>query len=194
MIAARPPDAGTTIRLLERARAGDAAARNLLAARYLPALKVWARGRVPSQLRDLLDTSDLVQVTLIKALHHVEGFEPRHEGAFLSYLRRILINCIRDELRKKRRAPAVDQLEETIADTEPSPLEVLIGKEVAERYEAALEGLTPEQAEAVLMRVELGFTYEQIREAMGGSSPDAARMLVARGLVRLSELIDDPAI
>lgn len=161
-------------------------------ARYLPALNAWARGRVPEQLRDLLDTSDLVQVTLVKALSHIEGFEPRYEGAFLFYLRRILVNCMRDEIRKRRRSPDREHLEEAIPDAGPSPLELLIGKELAEQYEAALERLTPEQAEAVLMRVEMGFTYEQIREAMGGPSPDAARMLVARGLVRLSELIHDP--
>lgn len=187
-----PAGEGTTLRLLTRARAGDAAAQNLLMKRYLPTLQIWARGRVPNQLRDLLDTNDLVQVTLIKALDHVESFEPRHQGAFFSYLRRILINSIRDEIRRRERAPAQVSLQHTVPDAEPSPLEVLIGKDVEERYEQALGRLTPEQAEAVLMRIELGFTYEQIREAMGGPSPDAARMLVARGLLRLSELIDDP--
>jgi hypothetical protein len=46
--------------------------------------------------------------------------------------------------------------------------------------------LTPEQAEAVLLRLELGRSYRQIQEALGGPSPDAARMLVARGILRLS--------
>lgn len=187
-----PAGEGTTLRLLTRARAGDAVAQNLLMERYLPALKIWARGRVPSQLRDLLNTNDLVQVTLLKALRHVERFEPRHQGAFFLYLRRILIHSIRDEIRKKERAPAQVSLQQTLPDAEPSPLEILIGKDVEKRYEQALERLTSEQAEAVLMRIELGFTYEQIREAMGGPSPDAARMLVTRGLLRLSELIDDP--
>jgi RNA polymerase sigma-70 factor (ECF subfamily) len=192
MTDADPAGAGTTVRLLARARTGDAAAQNLLMERYLPALKIWARGRVPSQVRDLLDTNDLVQVTMLKALGHVESFEPRYQGAFFSYLRRILINSIRDEVRRSKRAPTQVSLQQTIPDAEPSPLEILIGKDVEMRYEAALERLTTEQAEAVLMRIELGFTYEQIREAMGGPSSDAARMLVARGLLRLSELIDDP--
>ena len=183
------PESGTTVRLLEEARSGNPAAQNLLLARYLPALRAWARGRVPDQLRNLLDTDDLVQVTLVRALDHVEGFVPRHGGAFTGYLRRILINCIRDEVRRHRRRPQQELIEETLATNEVSPLDSLIGTELAARYEDALEHLTPEQAEAVLMRVELGFTYEQIREAMGGTTPDAARMLVVRGLVRLSELI-----
>ncbi len=47
--------------------------------------------------------------------------------------------------------------------------------------------LTEEQQQAVVLRVELGFSYQQVAEAMGSPSIDAARMLVARALARLSE-------
>jgi RNA polymerase sigma-70 factor (ECF subfamily) len=134
-----------------------------------------------------LDTDDLVQVTLIRALDHVEGFEPRHEGAFLAYMRRILLNQIRDEIRRVARRPGQASLEDDLPALGRSPLEDAIGQETVERYEAALERLTDEQREAVVLRLELGFTYQQIADALGHGSSNAARMMVTRALVRLSE-------
>ena len=45
-----------TLTLLQRLRAGDAAARERLVARYLPRLTRWAHGRLPTGARDLSDT------------------------------------------------------------------------------------------------------------------------------------------
>src|SRR5262249_58923219 len=75
----------TTV-LLSRARGGDAQARDALFARFLPVLTRWAHRRLPNRARDLSDTDDLVQVTLVRALHRLAQFEPRREGAFLAYL------------------------------------------------------------------------------------------------------------
>ncbi len=128
-----------------------------------------------------------MQVTLIRALDHVEGFEPRHEGAFLSYMRRILLNQIRDEVRRVARRPERAVLDDNLPALGRSPLEDAIGRESVERYEAVLDQLTKEQREAVVLRLELGFTYQQVADALGHGSPNAARMMVARALVRMSE-------
>ena len=135
----------------------------------------------------MMDTDDLVQVTLVRALDHVEDFEPRHEGAFLAYMRRILLNQIRDEIRRVSRRPARTEFEEDVPALDRSPLEAAIGRETVERYEAILDQLKEEQREAIILRLELGFTYQQIAEAMGSDSPNAIRMMVTRALVRLGE-------
>lgn len=83
-------DLDSTVSLLARFRAGDEIARDRLLARYLPILRRWAHGRLPSYARQLADTDDLVQVSLLRAFNHMGSFEPRREGAFLLYLRRIL--------------------------------------------------------------------------------------------------------
>ena len=70
-----------------------------------------------------------------------------------------------------------------------SPLENAVGREAMERYDAALAQLPEEQQEAVILRVEMGYTYVEISELMGRISPDAARMAVTRALVRLSRLM-----
>src|SRR5512140_2869820 len=95
----------STARLLRLVREGDARARETLCARYLKSLRPFAHGRVPRYARDLLDTDDLVQVTVVRALSHIERFEPRREGAFLAYLRQILLNQVRDEARRVARKP-----------------------------------------------------------------------------------------
>jgi RNA polymerase sigma-70 factor (ECF subfamily) len=177
--------------LLAQVRDGDAEARNRLAGRYLPILQRWARGQLPSSARDLADTDDLVQVTLLKALERVDEFEPRREGAFLAYLRRILRNKIRDHIRKVGRRPGTEQLDENIAEQAPSPLEEVIGRDALRAYETALTRLSETQREAVILRLELGFTHQEVANAIGSPSWNAARMLVARALIRLAEVMDE---
>lgn len=185
------PPLDSTAFLLARIRAGDAAAKEQLLERYLPALRRWAHGRLPPGARDLSETDDLVQNTLIRSLQHLEEFEPRHEGAFLAYLRQILLNLVRDEIRRAARRPGREALEEDLPGNAPSPLEEAIGVETLERYEAALMKLTPEQREAVVMRIELGFSDEEIAQALGVQTANAARMRVVRGLLSLSKEMQD---
>ena len=65
----------TTADLLQRARLGDSDALNELFGRYLPSLRRWARGRLPSWTRDLRDTDDLVQETFLRAYRHWHTFD-----------------------------------------------------------------------------------------------------------------------
>src|SRR6476620_10404692 len=97
----------TTFDLVERAKTGDSEALNDLFARYLPPLRRWASGRLPRWTRDLMDTDDLVQETVFRAVKRIDRFESRHEGALQAYLRQAIVNRIRDELRRNKRAPAM---------------------------------------------------------------------------------------
>jgi RNA polymerase sigma-70 factor (ECF subfamily) len=180
----------STVDLLARARRGDAEAVNELFTRYLGPLRRWARGRLPRWTRDLRDTDDLVQETLLQTLGRLDSFEPRHEGALQAYLRQAVVNRIRDEVRRVARRPVAAVLETDHADPAVSPLEEAIGREAVGRYEAALARLGPEEREMVVARVEMGNSYQQIAAAHGKPSADAARMAVARALVRLAAEMD----
>ena len=173
--------------LLERVRAGDTAALNRLLDRYLPRLSRWASGRLPKWARDLSDTDDLVQDTLIRSVANLDHFEARGEGALQAYLRGAVMNRIRDEIRHKRRIPSASALDSTIPAQGQSPLESAIGAEVLEKYDRALDRLDPETREAVIARIEMGCSYSEIAELMDKPSPDAARMTVSRALVKLAE-------
>jgi RNA polymerase sigma-70 factor (ECF subfamily) len=176
----------STASLLAEVKAGSDVARERLCALYLPLLMRWAHGRLPRRARALSETSDLVQSTLMQALARVGEFESRHEGAFLAYLRNALLNNVRNEIRRGVRHPSVSGEEhEELADQ--SPLADQVGRETLIDYERALANLSPERREAVILRIEFGFSFDEIAAAMERPSAPAARMLVGRGLAQLAE-------
>ena len=181
----------STSHLLARAKDGDVIAIDALFARSLPPLRRWARGRLPQYARDMADTQDLVQETVIQTLRHLETFEPRHPGALQAYLRQAIVNRIRDEVRRVRRRPAAVDLDERLPDPSPSPLERAIGHEGLERYEAALLRLHPADREVIIARFELQQSYDEIAAALGKPTAAAARMAVTRALARLVDEMDD---
>lgn len=183
----------STATLLELVQAGDEAARDRLVRRYLPGLTRWAHGRLPGRARGMVDTDDLVQVALLRALAKVGSFEPQHAGSFLAYLRRILLNSMTDEIRRADRRPVAEPLAEDLADGSPSLIERTIGREAVAAYEAALGQLPGPAQEAVILRIELGFSYPEIAEATGCPSPNAARMTVSRALLTLAEVMREHA-
>jgi RNA polymerase sigma-70 factor (ECF subfamily) len=185
-----PTEVETTAALLARVREGDRRARDQLLRRYLPILLRWGHRRLPARARDLADTQDLVHRALLKGLDRVTSFEPRHEGAFLAYLRAILLNEVRGEIRRTARHPAREPLSDDLVESGPSPIEQAIGRAALDAYEAALAGLRDEEREAVILRIEMGFSHRQVAEALGKPSADAARMLVARATVRLAEAMN----
>jgi RNA polymerase sigma-70 factor (ECF subfamily) len=179
--------AESTFELLARVRAGDSPALEELCARYVPRLRRWAHGRLPSWARGTQDTQDLVQDTMLRVVQQVGTFEARHEAAFQVYLRHALMNRVRDEIRRARRKPAPQPLDSDHEASEPSPLEQAIGRQALERYDAALERLKPQDREAIIARVEMGLPYADIARALGKPSAAAAHMAVSRALVRLVE-------
>ena len=176
----------SSMTLLRRAQDGDDDALNDLCARYLPRLERWARGRLPAWARSTIDTQDLVQLTITQIARHVRTFQPRHEASFQVYVRRALLNQIRDEIRRaQRHAPGV-ALESNQPSTEPSPLEQAIGHQLLDRYDEALDRLRESDREAIVARVEMGLNWTQVAEVLGKNSPEAAHMAVSRALVRLA--------
>jgi RNA polymerase sigma factor (sigma-70 family) len=180
-------DPESTFHLIERARAGDEQALERLFARHLKPLQRWASGRLPKWARDLADTDDLVQDTLLKTFKRIEGFEPRRVGALQAYLRNAVLNRLRDELRRKGRAPAEMNVDDIDLQAAESPLEDAIGREAVEAYEQALQQLKPEEREAIIARVELGYSYEELAVALNKPTADAARKAAQRALVRLAK-------
>jgi RNA polymerase sigma-70 factor (ECF subfamily) len=97
------------------------------------------------------------------------------------------MNRIRNEIRRASRHPAPETLDSAAAGG-LSPLEDLIGKQAVDAYDEAMGALEPHEREAIIGRVELGLSYEELAAAMGRPSPDAARMAVGRALLKLAQL------
>lgn len=186
--ASRPDDAmETSVELLRRAQDGESQARNRLIERYLPAFRNWARGRLPQWARGAIDTEDLVQDTLLHTIQHLPSFEPRGDGALQAYMRQALRNRIRDEVRRAQRHGQAATLNSKQGDGRPSPSQEAVAHELLERYERGLERLDDKDREAIVSRLELGQSWQQVAVVLAKPSPDAARMAVSRALRRLVE-------
>ncbi len=187
----RPLGEVTTRDLLVRYKEGDRQALDQIYKRHLEPLRRYARGRLPQWARDAVDTDDLVQQTLLDTLKRIDAFEPRFNGALQAYARQALNNRIRDEVQRARRKPQERSLDSGAMDQGPSPLDQAAGHEAYARYRAALERLGDEAREAVTLRIEMGFKYDEIAAALGKPSANAARMTVTRALVRLAKEMGD---
>jgi len=180
-------EAAKTADLIERAKHGDREAVDILFARHIPLLRRWASGRLPDWARDLADTGDLVQATALDAFRSLNRFEVRGDGALQAYLRQALMNRLRNELRRVSRKPTPAVLDSGVVDGCQSPLDAAINHEQLERYSTALDQLPAEDREAVIGRLEFGLSYAELAELLGKPTPDAARKMVTRALVKLAE-------
>jgi RNA polymerase sigma-70 factor (ECF subfamily) len=184
----RPPlDAEATVDLLERVKGGDDVALEVIFERCLPALRRWAHGRLPASARGMLETADLVQDTVLSALRRLNAFDARHQGALLAYLRQAVMNRILDVIRQRGRRPDQADMPDDLLDERTSPLEYAIGSENLARYEAALQRLRPADREAIVNRLELQYSYEELAVALDKPTASAARVAVMRAMKRLAD-------
>jgi RNA polymerase sigma factor (sigma-70 family) len=196
--APEPPAPGdavmATVELLRRAKGGDQQALQSLMARYLPRLRSWASGRLPMRARNLLDTGDLVQETLLRTLERLDKVEVYAPGGFQAYVRAAVLNRIRDQIRWADRRPGSDDdAAEMLVDPGPSPLDMAIGADLVARYERALATLSVEDQQLLHLRIELDYDHGEIAEIAGRPSRDAARVAVTRALRRLAEAMGHDA-
>lgn len=168
----------TTARLLDRVRVGDEQARSDLVARVQPLLRRFARGRLPGRLRSQEDTADLIQLTWLKVLDKLDSIEVREPGAFFAYLRTVLINALRESLRRDARSPIEDGHDVNLVASKVDLEDWL-------SWEQALASLSPERRGLVLMRFEFGMSFVEIADELG-ESHDGVRMKINRAIARMA--------
>jgi len=179
----------STLALVERARAGDRVAIELIAERYHAALRRFAHGRVPATARGVLDTGDIVQVAIMRTLERLDHIDSSLRGSLLAYLRSAILNQIRDEIRRARRRPRLGELSDQLPGRDQDPVDEVISREQRERYDLAVLRLPLDQQEAFLMRMEMDCSYAEIAAAVGRPSAEAARMLVRRAIRTMTKLL-----
>lgn len=171
--------------LLAQVRVGDDAAREQLCSLCLSIMLRWTRGHLPLAARDFAETADPVQIILLYALARIDRFESRHEAAFLANLRTALLNSLRNEIARSARhgwPVAVNEI-----DRGPSDRGAWDDPARLCEYERGLATLSPDDRAAVVLRIEFGFSFEEIAAAMERPSTNAARMLVHRAVDALSK-------
>ena len=180
-------------RLLEQARRGRPGAADALFERYRPWLRRWTRGRLPQRVRGSIDTSDIVQGTLHYAFTRLNWFESKRASSLRAYLRRVVENRIRDELRRatRRRNAIAPEQPVRLSDDGAPQLRQLLDDDAWRRYLHGLRRLRPRDRRLIVGRVELGYNYQQLALLERLASTDAARMALRRALIRLGDAMAD---
>lgn len=175
----------STLHILERAKSGDRSAARILIERALPPLRRWTRGRLPGYARAGFDTEDVVQDAVVNTLKRQPTFTHRTVEGLRAYLRTAVVNRIRDLIRGSQRRGTAVEVSEDLVGGDASPLEQAILRERLDDFLAALQRLRPADRQAIVWRVELGYSTGEIARRLGKSEA-AAAMTVSRALARLA--------
>ena len=178
----------STVEILERAQRGDRSAALILIERAAPAVRRWARGRLPQSARNEADTEDVVQDAVLRTLKGITRFQHRTVGGLQAYLRTSVMNRIRDLIRASGRRGIPETLDE-VHDSQPTPLETVIMDEKLDRFLEALQRLKPADRQVIVWRVELGYSVDEIASRLGKSKA-AAGMTVTRAMARLATALN----
>jgi RNA polymerase sigma factor (sigma-70 family) len=157
-----------------------------MVAECLPSIRRWAHRRLPAAARGPLETCDLVQEVALRMLSKREVFNVRHPNAVQGYMHRVLINLIRDEVRRIARRPVSTELPDELPSHDPSPLDDVLGRDAVATYRRALIELRPKDRALIVARFEQGHSAQEIEREFGYPSTNAARVAVSRALMALA--------
>lgn len=174
------PTFGSLVRLMDRMdesdagvvaqiRAGDSGAFRVLVERHSrPVFRLAYRLTGNQQ-----DAEDVVQETFLRAFRQLKRFESR--ASFGTWIHRIAVNCAIDLLRGRPRPKELASLDEmAVAGAADTPDEDAIGPdrraasaEIRRTLGLALDGLTPAERTAFVLRHFEGRSLEEIGQALG---------------------------
>ncbi len=169
--------------LVTRAKGGDGRALEALCTRHAPRVERVAR----HLLRDPEDARDAAQDALAKLCLRLPQF--RGESQFGTWLYRLVVNTCHDAA-ERRKARVHDPLSDELglsADHDPAR-----GARIAElRRELcdSLAGISRAQAQVIVLRDALGYTFEEIASA-AGIPVGTAKCHAHRGRNRLRERLE----
>jgi RNA polymerase sigma-70 factor (ECF subfamily) len=187
--------------LITDAAHGDRRALDALLAEQLPSLRAYIRLRMGPRVRRWETESDVAQSVCLEALRNLDGFTYRGQAAFRQWLftaarrklaqkdRRMrtakrdvdrLVTGGRDESRGDD--PAAREIQRALG----SPSEIAIRRETMRRIEEALDGMSEEAREIVLLSRLAGLTSAEIA-AKVGLSASSVRSTLCRALARLAQ-------
>ncbi len=190
------------IELLERARAGDASAREELFTKCRNYVDLVARAQVESWMQTKIDASDLVQQTLLEAHQGFDGFAGKTEAEWLAWLRRILSHNTQDFIRRFKTADKRNVNREKRlhaggpeasgsfffdpAGPDATPSQLLAQQEREIELADAVARLSADHQEVILLRNLQRLPFDEIAQRMNRSRP-AVQMLWMRAIQSLQK-------
>lgn len=148
--------------LIERSRAGDLRAFELLVERHRHVVF-----RVAARVVGPEEALDVSQDAFLRAFHRLSSF--RGEAGFRAWLLQITLHAALRTLERRRRHPIDPEAGIEISEPasgERQPVERLLAGERRERLALKLSGMHPTYRSLVVLRDLEGFSYEEIAEVL----------------------------
>jgi RNA polymerase sigma-70 factor (ECF subfamily) len=159
--------------LVERAQRGDRHAFEMLVVKYQRRVE----RLISRMVRDSGLVEDVAQESFIRAWRALPQF--RGDSAFYTWLYRIAVNTAKKALMERKRDPLVNEstlvspeegeepsrVENELSDGE-TPEAVLASKEIAATVNAAIDALSDDLRQAIVLREIEGLSYEEIADVM----------------------------
>ena len=167
------PDTEPDALLVERTKRGDVRAFEMLVVKYQRRIE----RLISRMVRDVDLVPDIAQETFIRAYRALPQF--RGDSAFYTWLYRIAVNTAKKALLELKRDPLVthsalashddgdetSRVESVLTDGE-TPESLLASKEIGETVNAAIDALSQDLRQAIVLREIEGLSYEEIAAVM----------------------------
>jgi len=183
-------DATEAAAILARARQGDGEAFRALVERHSrPLFRLAFRLTGNEQ-----DAEDVVQESLLRAYRQLGRFESR--ANFGTWLHRIAANCAIDLLRSKQsrrdqqRSEESEDIDALPASDQHGPERLAESAEIARRVRTALDGLSPLERTAFVLRHYEGRSIDEIGRTLGLKT-SATKHSVFRAVRKLRAALDE---
>jgi RNA polymerase sigma-70 factor (ECF subfamily) len=159
--------------LIERVKRGDTRAFEMLVVKYQRRIE----RLIGRMVRDVDLVQDIAQESFIRAYRAIPQF--RGDSAFYTWLYRIAVNTAKKALMELKRDPLVSEgalasrdeddetsrVENELSDGE-TPESILASKQIAGAVNAAIEALSEDLRQAIVLREIEGLSYDEIAESM----------------------------
>ncbi len=139
------------------------------------------------------EAEDLTQEIFIKVFQTLQSYDPR-QGAFPTWLNRVSRNHLVDHYRRTKRDRVTSSLEDELATLaeKPSPEQEPAGRvasrEAREQLQLALNQLSPDLREAVILRDLHDLDYHEIAQVLGVPS-GTVKSRINRGRLELASVL-----
>jgi len=140
------------------------------------------------------EAQDLTQEVFLRVFKTIKSFRST-EGSFHTWLARVTRNLLIDNYRRSRQERVTDSIEEQLPMLEQTggaatvrPDQALAGREASEILQAALQKLSPDLREAVILRDLQEMEYREIAQVL--DIPEGTvKSRINRGRVELARLL-----
>ncbi len=194
--------------MLDQALAGNHSEVGKLLCLHTQYLRALAHNQLDRRLRQRVSPSDLVQETLLEAHRDFKNFRGRTTAELIGWLRRILIHNLitiseqnlRAEKRDVRREISLERLQDPddrgglglpgLPADISSPSAYVRGQEQSSQLDFALQQLSADQRQVVVLRHIEGLPFNEIAARMNRTS-GACRMIWLRAVDQLRQVLQE---